>query len=40
MTKPPLPAAVLAHPKLVRKPQIIVDLYGKIEKPSRHVFYA
>lgn len=35
-----LKAGILAHPKLMRKPQILVDLYGKIEKPSRHAFDA
>jgi ParB/RepB/Spo0J family partition protein len=28
-------AAILKHPKLVREPQILVDLYAKVSKPDR-----
>lgn len=34
-----LKEVILLHPKLVAAPQILVDLYGRIEKPSRYAAY-
>ncbi len=33
-----LKTAILEQPQLVKAPQILVDLYKRIEKPSRHSF--